>query len=114
MLPPFFMEVNRMAEPITLVEAKSHLRVIFDDDDSYITALISAARQYAEQYQNRVYVEPDPTVTADEMPFMEKCACLLMIGHWYENRSAVSAEKDMREIPLGVKDILNLRRNIPI
>ena len=103
-----------MIEPITLAEAKSHLRVTFEDDDSYITALITAARQYAENYQNRVYVSPDPTVTAEEMPFMEKCACLLMVGHWYENRSAVSAEKDTREIPLGVKDIFNLRRNVPI
>jgi uncharacterized phiE125 gp8 family phage protein len=40
-------------EPISLAEAKSHLRVDFSDDDAYITALISVARDYAEGYQKR-------------------------------------------------------------
>lgn len=40
-------------EPITLLEAKDHLRVDIPDDDNYINGLISAAREYAEGYQNR-------------------------------------------------------------
>lgn len=40
-------------EPITLAEAKAHLRVDFLDDDAYITALISVARDYAEGFQKR-------------------------------------------------------------
>lgn len=107
-----------MTEPITLAEAKNHLRVMYDDEDAYIETLITAARQYAENYQNRVYVEKksedDNVIAAEEMPVMEKAACLLMIGHWYENRSAVSSEKAMQEVPLGAINILNLRRNIPI
>ena len=35
-------------EPITLADAKKHLRVDFADDDAYITSLITVARQYAE------------------------------------------------------------------
>ena len=35
-------------EPLTLAEAKAHLRVLFTDDDDYITALITAARVMAE------------------------------------------------------------------
>ena len=110
-----------MAEPITLTEAKNHLRGLNDDEDAYIETLITAARQYAENYQNRVYVEYATgtgenavTVEAEAMPELEKCACLLMIGHWYENRSAVSSEKAMQEVPLGAINILNLRRNVPI
>lgn len=41
------------AEPITLAEAKLHLRVDSTDDDSYITALIVAARQAAEHITER-------------------------------------------------------------
>lgn len=41
------------SEPITLVEAKAHLRVDFEEDDPYIQGLISAARYYAETFQNR-------------------------------------------------------------
>lgn len=104
-----------MTEPITLSEAKQHLRVLFDDDDTYIASLITAAIQYAENYQNRVYLaKPGESLQPEEMPMLEKCACLLLVGHWYENRCAVSSEKAMQEVPLGVKPLLNLRRNVPI
>lgn len=43
-------------EPITVAEAKTHLRVTFSDDDTYITALIKVARKYCEQYMNRVLI----------------------------------------------------------
>ncbi len=36
-------------EPVTLAEAKVHLRLETALDDDYVTALISAARQYTEQ-----------------------------------------------------------------
>ena len=38
---------------ISLDEAKEHLRVDGDDDDGYVTALITAARQWAEEYTQR-------------------------------------------------------------
>ena len=38
------------AEPLSLEEAKLFLRVDTDADDTLITALISAAREYAEHY----------------------------------------------------------------
>jgi uncharacterized phiE125 gp8 family phage protein len=38
------------------VEAKAHLRVDSSDDDTLITNLIRAAREYAEDFQNRAYV----------------------------------------------------------
>ena len=43
-------------EPITLAEAKEHLRVDFSDEDDYITALITTARKYCEDYTNRVFI----------------------------------------------------------
>lgn len=109
-----------MTEPISLAEAKAHLRVVFDDDNDYIENLITAARQYAEGYQNRVYMtyttgtgETAVTVEAEAMPAIVKAACLLIIGHLYEQRTAAT-EKPLTEVPLGVKALLNLNRNVPL
>ena len=48
--------VEPAEEPITLAEAKEHLRVDFSDEDDYITALITTARKYCESYTNRVFI----------------------------------------------------------
>lgn len=39
-------------EPVTLAEAKEKLRVTFTDDDTEITALITRARRFVEEYCN--------------------------------------------------------------
>lgn len=46
-------------EPLTLIEAKSWLRVSNTADDTLITALITGARQFLEKYTNRIFVETD-------------------------------------------------------
>ncbi len=43
-------------EPVSLAEAKLHLRVDFDEDDALILALISAARQAAETLTGRQFI----------------------------------------------------------
>jgi len=45
------------AEPLTLTEAKAHLRVDATTDDTLITALIVVARQYAELLTGRAFVQ---------------------------------------------------------
>ena len=50
------------SEPITLTEAKNFLRVDGSDDDTLISALISAAREMCESYCRRILV----TTTIDE------------------------------------------------
>ena len=52
-------------EPVTLVEAKLHLRVDHSADDDLITSLIVAAREYCEHYQNRAYIEQTITARLD-------------------------------------------------
>ena len=48
--------VEPETEPITTAEAKSHLRVDFSDEDTYIDTLIATARKHCEKYTNRVFI----------------------------------------------------------
>jgi uncharacterized phiE125 gp8 family phage protein len=45
------------AEPLSLADAKLHLKVDFDADDALITGLIAAARQMVEQYTDLVLID---------------------------------------------------------
>lgn len=43
-------------EPVTLEEAKAHLRIDGTEEDVLIAGLIQAAREYCEGFQNRAYI----------------------------------------------------------
>lgn len=55
-------------EPITLAEAKQHLRVDITDDDDYITALITSARLIAEERTNRALITQTWDQIIDDFP----------------------------------------------
>lgn len=44
-------------EPVTLADAKSHLRIDTTDEDAYLSALIKAAREKLEQDMRRAFVQ---------------------------------------------------------
>jgi uncharacterized phiE125 gp8 family phage protein len=43
--------------PVSLTEAKSHLKVDTTADDTYITSIIKAATQLSEEYTNRLFID---------------------------------------------------------
>ena len=55
-------------EPLTLTEAKAHLKVEVTADDTLITALIQAAREEAEQYLNLKLITQTVTEKLDCFP----------------------------------------------
>ena len=102
-------------EILTLAEVKTHLRVGSDaTEDALITTYITAAREYVEGYQNRVFLSSDEEVEAETMTGVEKAACLLLIGHWYEHREAVVLGTPPSDVPFAVKALLDIRRNVPV
>jgi len=55
-------------EPITLADARAHLRVTDTDEDVLIEAFISAAREYAENYCGRSFAEASYALRMEAFP----------------------------------------------
>jgi hypothetical protein len=56
------------SEPLSLTEAKAHLRIEHTLDDTYLTTLITAARQYVEQIAWRGLLTQTWELTLDRFP----------------------------------------------
>ena len=61
-------QTSPAVEPVTLAEAKAHLRVDVSDDDAYIGTLITAAREWCEQYLDRTLVNTQWVMRFDAFP----------------------------------------------
>jgi uncharacterized phiE125 gp8 family phage protein len=57
-----------ITKPLLVDEAKTHMRITSDDDDSYIDSLIKAAVKWVEQYTNRVLITQTLEGWADAIP----------------------------------------------
>ena len=90
-------------EPVTLAEAKLHLRINPGDnsEDGLIEDLITTAREFCENYTGKELANA-------EVPKTVKQALLLLVAHWYNNREAViSSNVIPREVDLTVRALLN-------
>lgn len=55
-------------EPVSLEEAKSHLRVLHDHEDALIDALIQSAREQAESFTRRALIAQTWEISLDDLP----------------------------------------------
>lgn len=55
-------------EPVSLAEAKAHLRVLSSDEDTLIEALVKGAREQAELFTGRAFVTQTWDFTFDNFP----------------------------------------------
>ena len=65
---PLQLVIPPAEEPVSLIDAKLHLRVDFDEDDTLIASLISAARQAAETLTGRQFVNARWKLVLDGFP----------------------------------------------
>lgn len=64
----FQVTVAPTVEPVSLVEAKKHLRVEITDDDDLINALIKAAREHCEMFTKRAFITQTIVMKMDCFP----------------------------------------------
>lgn len=57
------------SEPLTLTDAKAHLRVTHSAEDDLITTMITVARQVVEKYTGRTLPETTLKLTLDCLPY---------------------------------------------
>ena len=83
-----------MTQPVTVEETKAYLRLEYGDEDAYIAALISTAREICENFLRADLPE--------DCPDSVKQAMLLVVGYLYENRGEESA----KGVPCAVFQLL--------
>ncbi len=105
---------------LTLDEIKSQLRLEsdFTDEDDLLMLMAKAVLARTETFLNRHLYPPDSTIPdsdPDGLPLSAdlRLAMLLLITHFYENRSTVT-EIEKMELPMGFQWLAGPYRIIPL
>lgn len=96
---------------VDLKLVKQHVRADdFADDDEYLTALLAAAEEYVQKATNRTETEL-LELGGGKLPPMLQQAVLLTVGHWYNQREAVSGVQ-MAEVPYTMQALIKPYRKL--
>jgi len=94
---------------LDLTRLKQHLRIDHDAEDALLTAYQNAAKSAFELWTGRKLIYPpdklpDKDKLKNELLLTEaiKQGALLLIGHWYAQREAVS-DKLLHQVPYAVE-----------
>lgn len=90
---------------------KMHVRADdFSDDDAYLQHLLDAAEQYVCEATNRTGEEL-AELGDGKLPVTLQQAVLLIAGHWYNQREAVSGVQ-MAEVPYTLQALIKPYRKL--
>ncbi|ENO7475526.1 head-tail connector protein [Citrobacter amalonaticus] len=105
---------------LTLPEIKAQLRLDedFTDEDPFLELLGSAVQARTESFLNRKLYGKDETIPDSDpdglhLPDDIRLGMLLLLTHYYENRSSVS-EVEKSEMPLAYNWLVGPYRFIPL
>ena len=90
---------------------KQHVRADdFSDDDQYLQHLLEAAQQYVSNATNRTSDEL-AEIGGGKLPATLQQAVLMIAGHWYNQREAVSGVQ-MSEVPYTLQALIKPYRKL--
>lgn len=91
---------------------KKHVRADdFSDDDDYLVQLLGAAEEYVIRATNRDADELLEMGGGEQLPASLQQAVLLIAGHWYNQREAVSGVQ-MAEVPYTLQALVKPYRKL--
>jgi len=91
---------------------KQHVRADdFSEDDAYLAHLLEAAEQYVTGATNRTSDELLALNDGKNLPVPLQHAVLLIAGHWYNQREAVSGVQ-MAEVPYTLQALIKPYRKL--
>src|SRR4051812_30225090 len=85
--------------PVTLEEAKRHLRVETTQEDLLVSTYLLAAAQWFEAETGSSFADLDP------VPQLVKQCLLMLVAHWFETREGTST-LPVKPVPLAVESIV--------
>lgn len=62
------VQTQPVVEPVSVADAKAHCRIDTNTDDTYVAALISAAREYVEAYMDESLIDQQLVMRLDAFP----------------------------------------------
>lgn len=91
---------------------KKHVRADdFSGDDEYLEQLLNAAEEYVVMATNRTTEELLEMGGGEALPVSLQQAVLLIAGHWYNQREAVSGVQ-MAEVPYTLQALVKPYRKL--
>lgn len=95
---------------VDLALLKKHVRADdFSDDDDYLLHLLEAAEEYILRATNAS--APKGILVGGDLPTPLRQAVLLLAGHWYNQREAVSGVQ-MTEAPYTIQALIKPYRRL--
>ncbi len=62
------VQTQPVVEPVSVADAKAHCRIDTNNDDTYVAALVSAAREYVEAYMDESLIDQQLVMRLDAFP----------------------------------------------
>ena len=92
--------------PVSLTEAKSHLKVDTSADDTYITAIIKAATQLSEEYTNRFFIDTVIEQTCSSFAdlqtlFKSKVSAVASVKYYDSDNSSQTLDSAIYDVQLN-------------